>query len=74
MISSKLDIDMEIQSKNDKGRVVFLRLDNEMYEQLAQLKEQVGGRGIATIVKMIVESALREGITVSQEPCGPKET
>jgi predicted DNA-binding protein len=56
---------MEIQSP--RGKVVFLRLAPESYEQLTALKKQAGSRGVATIVKMIVEKALKEGVSVAKE-------
>jgi predicted DNA-binding protein len=56
---------MEIQSP--RGKVVFLRLAPDSYEQLAALRKQSGSRGVATIVKMIVEKALKEGVSVAKE-------
>lgn len=52
---------------------MFLRLAPESYEQLEALREQAGSRGVATIVKMIVEKALKEGVRVAKEnPRGAK--
>lgn len=52
---------------------MFLRLAPESYEQLKALRDQAGSRGVATIVKMIVETALKQGVSVAKEkPKGAK--
>lgn len=58
---------MEIESTVDKGKVVFLRLPQEVYEQLEKLRAEAGKRGVATIATMIIETALKEGVTVAKE-------
>ena len=50
-----------------EGRIVFIRLTPAMYEQLDKLKVQMKGRGVATVIRRILETALAEGITVKND-------
>lgn len=53
-----------MQIKLAKSKVVFLRVSPETYEKLNALRAQAGGRGVATVVTLIVEAALKEGVTI----------
>lgn len=58
---------MELKSDRNETKVVFLELPMAMYGELEKLHQQVGGRGVATVIRRIVETALKEGITVKKE-------
>ena len=47
-----------------EGKVVFLRLSPKLYAELEALKNRTQGRGVATVIRQIVEAALAEGITI----------
>lgn len=53
-----------------EGKIVFIRLTPPMYEQLEQLRVRIKGRGVATVIRRIIETALSEGITVEDEKRG----
>jgi hypothetical protein len=64
---------MEIKTiSGDEGKVVFNRFSAEVYEKLEALRKQANARGVATIVKLIVEHALAEGVTVTNDQPEPR--
>lgn len=59
---------MELSSKKQpsaKTVMVFVRITPEMNDQLKALAGRVGGGGVATMMRDIVEAALAEGIDVT---------
>lgn len=60
---------MEINTgkKEPEGKIVFLRLDPELYAKLEELRVQTKSRGVATVIRHIVVAALAEGITVRRQ-------
>lgn len=60
---------MEINTgkKEPEGKIVFLRLDPELYGKLEELRVQTKSRGVATVIRHIVVAALAEGITVRRQ-------
>jgi predicted DNA-binding protein len=50
-----------------EGKVVFLRLSPKLYAELEELRSRTKGRGVATVIRQIVEAAISEGITVRND-------
>jgi hypothetical protein len=59
------DSDMKLPSNkaHNKSISVFVRITPEMNHALAELAKRTGG-GVATVMRMIVENALADGVTV----------
>lgn len=53
-----------------EGKIVFIRLTPQMYAELERLRVRIKGRGVATVIRRIIETALSEGITVREEKRG----
>lgn len=65
-----MEIDNPI-NEGPQGKVVFIRIEPPMLEQLEQLRVQMRGRGIATVIRRILVKALAEGVTVQKKrPAG----
>jgi len=57
---------MEIDNGKDapEGKVVFLRLDSQLYTELDNLRKRLKARGVATVIRYICVAALKEGVTI----------
>jgi hypothetical protein len=53
-----------------EGKIVFIRLTPPMYEEVEKLRVRMKGRGVATVIRRIIETALDEGITIREEKRG----
>jgi len=57
---------MEIgnDKESPEGKVVFLRLDPDLYTWLDDLRKRTKSRGVATVVRHICKAAQKEGVTI----------
>ena len=62
------DSGMKLSSntRHNKTISVFVRITPEMNHTLAELSKRTGG-GVATVMRMIVENALAEGVKVTDD-------
>ena len=64
-----MEIDDPIK-EGPQGKVVFIRIEPPMLEKLEALRVQMRGRGIATVIRRILDTALKEGVTLKKRSGG----
>jgi Ni2+-binding GTPase involved in maturation of urease and hydrogenase len=73
---SDMPVSMKIDSRisTERNVSVMVKLTEDMNNKLKAIAEEIGGgAGVATVLRIIAENALAEGITVRKPAAAPAE-